>query len=115
MIGSAARRLAVLFAVLAASITLGSLAVGLLLGAAPQRAVSLGFLTCGSFLLVMGFFVGSRGPVRLIRAERGSLAGARMARPDERNEAINLSALFVAVGFVLLLVGVVLDPQTALI
>jgi hypothetical protein len=108
---AAVRRLVVLFVLLGVGVTLVSLLLGLLFGAAPQRSLSLGFSVTGSFLLVMGFFVGSRGPVRLIRRDRGQLVGARMAEPDERVETINVSALFVAVGFVLLIVGVALDPR----
>jgi hypothetical protein len=108
---TAIRRLVVLFVLLGVGVTLGSLLLGLLFGASPQRSVSLGFAVTGSFLLVMGFFVGSRGPVRLMRREHGSLVGARMAEPHERLETINVSALFVGVGFVLLVVGVALDPR----
>jgi hypothetical protein len=115
MIGAGLRRLAVLFAVLIALTSVVSLVVGLALGAGSMRSLSLGFVTVGSFLLVMGFFVGSRGPVRLVRRDHGSVVGARMAEPGERIEAINLSVLFVGVGFVLLLAGIALDPRTKLI
>ena len=111
MLAAAVRRLVVLFALLGVAITVGSLVLGLLFGTAAQRAVSLGFVVVGSFLLVLGFFVGNRGPVRLLRHGSGTLAGARLAQPEERVETINLSALFLGVGFVLLLVGLVLDPR----
>lgn len=111
MVGAAIRRLLVLFVLLGVGITFGSLLLGLLFGAAPQRSVSLGFAVVGSVLLIMGFFVGSHGPVRLLRRDEGSLIGARLAEPDERVETINLSALFITIGFVLLVVGVALDPR----
>ncbi len=105
----------VLFAVLGALTVLFSLLVGLLAGSSPQRAVSLGFVLVGAFLLAMGFFVGVRGPVRLMRREGGRLVGARLAEPEERVEAISLSALFIGVGFVLLVVGLALDPRYSFI
>jgi hypothetical protein len=114
MLVAAIRRLVVLFAVLGASITVGSLVLGLLFDTPWQRSVSLGFVVIGSFSLVMGFFVGTRGPVRLVRRDRGSLKGARLAQPEERVEAINVSALFVAVGLVLVVIGVALDPRYSL-
>jgi hypothetical protein len=114
VLAAAIRRLVVLFAVLAVLITVGSSALGLLFETPQQRAISLGFTVIGSFLLVMGFFVGSRGPVRLMRRDRGSLKGARLARPEERAEAINVSALFVGVGFVLVVIGIALDPRYSL-
>jgi len=39
----------------------------------------------------------------------------RWAQPDERVETINLSALFVTVGFVLVLVGLAIDPRYSLV
>ena len=114
MLFAAIRRLVVLFAVLGGLITVGSLFLGLVFDTPLQRAISLGFVVVGSFLLVMGFFVGTRGPVRLMRRDRGSLKGARLAQPEEREEAINVSALFVGVGFVLVVIGVALDPRYSL-
>jgi hypothetical protein len=111
---AAIRRLVVLFAVLGVLITVGSLVLGLLFDTPLQRAISLGFIVVGSFSLVMGFVVGTRGPVRLMRRDRGSLKGARLAQPEERVEAINVSALFIAVGFVLLVIGLALDPRSSL-
>ncbi len=115
MLAAAARRLAVLFAILAAATTLLSLAVGLALGSSAQRSVSLGFVLLGTVLLALGFFVGVRGPVRLVWGEEGRLIGARLADPDERVETINVSGLFIGVGFVLLLVGLALDPRYSLV
>jgi len=112
---AALRRLAVLLGVLGAGTTVCSLLLGLLFGSSLQRAVSLGFVLVGTFLLAMGFFLGARGPVRLLRREGGRLVGARLADPDERVEAINVSALFIGVGFVLLVVGLALDPRYSLI
>jgi hypothetical protein len=114
---AALRRLALLFLVLFGGTVLISLAVGLLLGADAQRSVSLGLDIVGIFFLVMGFFVGVRGPVRLGGSEEPG-AGSRFLRwaePDERIETINLSALLITVGFVLTLVGLAIDPRYSLL
>jgi hypothetical protein len=92
-----------------------SLALGLLVGASAARAVSLGFYVVGSFLVVVGFFIGNRGPVRA-RDEDAALLGLfplrrRWAEPEEHAGAINDSALFVTLGFLLILAGVAVDTR----
>lgn len=116
---AAVRRLTIAFAVLLTA-TLGiSLGVGLLLGSDWQRAASLGLDLVGAFFLVTGFFVGVRGPVRLgTDMDATGYPGGRLVRwasPDERVETINLSALFVTVGFVFALLGIALDPRYTLL
>jgi hypothetical protein len=117
---AAGRRFLGLF-LLASAITLAvSLAIGLPLGASVPRTVSVGFYGVGSFLLISGFFVGNRGPVRLKRSgEAGPfLLGSRFVRwatPEEREETINLSAIFVVLGFVLILIGIAADNRYDLV
>jgi hypothetical protein len=94
-----------------------ALLIGLATGASLSRALSLGFYLVGAFLLVSGFFVGNRGPVRLKEDVGVPLLGARFVRwatPAEREETINLSAVFVAIGFVLIILGVVADSRERL-
>ena len=113
---AALRRLVLLFLALFGGTVLISLVVGWLFGAEPQRSVSLGLDLVGVFFLVIGFFVGVRGPVRLAGSDQPG-AGARFVRwaePDERVETINISALLVTVGFVLAFVGLALDPRYSL-
>jgi hypothetical protein len=122
MWAAAGRRFVGLF-VLASAFTLAvSLAIGLPLGAGVARTVSVGFYAVGSFLLISGFFVGNRGPVRLKRTggDAGGpfLLGSRFVRwatPEEREETINLSAIFVVLGFVLIIVGIVADNRYDLV
>jgi hypothetical protein len=122
MWAAAGRRFLGLF-VLASAFTLAvSLAIGLPLGAGVARTVSIGFYAVGSFLLISGFFVGNRGPVRLTRTggDAGGpfLLGSRFVRwatPEEREETINLSAIFVVLGFVLIIVGIVADNRYDLV
>jgi hypothetical protein len=87
---------------------------GLIGGGSVARAVTIGFYLVGSFMLIAGFFIGNRGPVR----PKGSgpmLFGARIMRwatPLEREESLNESALFVTLGFVLILIGVAVDSRS---
>ena len=114
---AALRRLVLLFLALFGATILISLVVGWLLDAEPQRSVSLGLDVVGIFFLVLGFFVGVRGPVRLGGSEEPG-AGTRFLRwaePDERVETINISALLVTVGFVLAFVGLAIDPRYSLL
>jgi hypothetical protein len=115
MLLAAARRFLVLTVGVAGGTALIALAVGALAGSALDRAVSLGLYIVGSFMLVGGFFMGNRGPLRLkgdstvlpfSRARR-----LRKATPEEREEAINTSAVFVSVGFVLILIAIATDSR----
>jgi len=89
---------------------------GLLSGASLNRSLSVGFYLVGSFMLIAGFFVGNRGPVRP-RGVGTPLFGSRMMRwasPLEREQSLNESALYVVVGFVLILIGIVTDSRARL-
>jgi hypothetical protein len=93
-----------------------SLVVGALFGSSPDRSVSIGFYLGGCFLLTAGFFVGNRGPARPKR-EGHSFFGPRFMRwatPDEREETLNTSAIFVTVGILLVLIGVLVDNRVQL-
>ena len=121
---AAARRLALL--VLGCSVLTASLSAlfGELLGASLDRSVSLGFYGLGCFLMVSGFFVGNRGPARVKSEASGwsmlPLPGfgerrLRWASLDEQNETINNSAIFIVLGLVLVLIGVVVDSHHSLV
>jgi len=117
---AALRRLLVLIVVAAALTAIGSLIIGALLGSSLTRSLAVGFYIVGSFWLVSGFFVGNRGPVRP-KEESGGTAtplgmilgqrDVRWATPEERVETINMSAVFVLLGFVLILIGAVADTR----
>lgn len=116
---AALSRLVGLF-VLAAAVTLaGALVFGIAFGADAARAISVGFYLTGSFMLVAGFFVGNRGPVRFRRDKDAPLFwGSRFVRwasPSEREENINLSAIFVVLGFLLILIGIAADNRYDLV
>jgi hypothetical protein len=119
---AALRRLTGLFVLATAVTVVGALVFGVALGADAWRSLSLGFYLTGSFLLVAGFFVGNRGPVRLRGGDgdTGSFLffGSRFVRwasPSEREENINLSAIFVVLGFLLILIGVAADNRYDLV
>lgn len=118
MLQSAARRFFLLFAGVAV-VTVGmSLVLGAAAGASLDRAVSLGFYLVGSFLLVAGFFVGNRGPIRRSDSTGASSFGSKIVRaatPQEREETINSSAIFVVLGIVLVVLGVLVDSRYRLI
>jgi hypothetical protein len=121
MLRAALRRLAVAILVSVGVTAAGSALIGLLLGGSLDHALVLGFYLVGCFLMVAGFFVGNRGPAR-VKSEGpgvsatpfGVFAGSRRLRwatLGEQEDTINSSALFVGLGIVLVIVGVLLDGR----
>ena len=121
MLLPALRRLALLIVGVGGATVVVSIVLGLLLGASLPRAIALGYYLVGSFLLLAGFFFGNRGPVR----PQGDDPGAgflfrpggrrlRWASREEQGESINYSALYVVLGFVLIVLGLASDNQHAI-
>ena len=113
---TAVRRFLLVSLGVAAATALVAAGVGALAGSAIDRSVSLGLYIIGSLLLVGGFFMGNRGPFRPRSDEPTHLPlfgprRVRRATPAEREEAINTSAVFVSVGFVLILLGIAADSR----
>jgi hypothetical protein len=121
LLAAALRRFVFLFAVVAAGTAALSLAIGVLFGAGVSRSISLGFYGVGSFLLVAGFFVGNRGPVRVKGDPGFSVFGIfkdrriRWASGPEQSESLNLSFVFVLLGVLLIALGVVADTRYKLV
>jgi hypothetical protein len=124
MLVAALRRL-VFVTVLAVGVTvIMSLILGLLVGSSVNRALTLGFYLGGSFLLVVGFFVGNRGPARVkgedtVGATVLPIPGAgtrrlRWATLTEQYETINNSAIFIVLGLVLIVLGAAIDTRHSL-
>ena len=93
--------------------------LGVVVGSSLSRAVSLGFYAVGSFLVIIGFFIGNRGPIRA-KGEDAAMFGLfpirrRWADPDEHAGTINDSALLVVLGFVLIVLGIAVDSRYDLI
>jgi hypothetical protein len=115
------RRLVVVLAIAIVGTAVLSLLVGLALGAGASRSVSLGFYLVGSFLLVSGFFVGNRGPVRVKGDPGFGMFGffrdrrLRWATGSEQVETLSLSFVFVVLGLVLIILGVAADTRYSLV
>lgn len=102
----------------------GSLLFGVLAGASLDRALSLGFYIVGSFLLVCGFFVGNRGPTRVASESPAPMAlpmlnfaGRRLrwATGREQNESMASSGVFISLGLVLIVLGILVDSRQSLL
>ncbi len=110
--------------ILAVGVTVvGSLLIGLLLGASLDRSLALGFYFMGCFLLVAGFFLGNRGPARVKSETAGpSVIGfgtfgdrrLRWATPGEQFETIRSSGVFISLGVVLIVIGTIVDSRHSL-
>jgi hypothetical protein len=123
---AALRRLVLLLLLCSAVTVAVSALLGLLAGASLDRSISLGFYAVGCFLMVAGFFVGNRGPARLKSEEPaagpvvpgfGSMGGRRLrwATAEEQRETISHSGVFIALGFILVVIGVLVDSRHSLI
>jgi hypothetical protein len=121
MYRAALRRLAFAILICVGVTAVGSLLIGLMIGASIDHSLVLGFYLVGCFLMVAGFFAGNRGPTR-VRSETpgpsatpfGVFSGQRRLRwatLGEQEEAINNSAVFVGLGIVLVIIGVILDSR----
>jgi hypothetical protein len=111
-----ARRFLVLLGATSAAVAACALGVGVLIGASLNRSLATGFEAFGCLLLVLGFFVGNRGPVRLKGA--APLFGPRVLRwatPDEHRSTIAESAIFIVLGLVLVVIGLAIDRRYRLV
>jgi hypothetical protein len=106
------RRFFLVFGAAAAVVAVVSVIVGVAVDARLTRSIALGYYLSGATLLIGGFFVGNRGPVRAKRNQPIPLFGTRFVRwatREELDETINTSAVYVSLGFALILVGVIAD------
>ena len=96
-----------------------SLAFGLLLGDSVGRSLSVGFYLAACLSITLGVFFGIRPPVRQ-EGDAGAVGGVfgvfgsgpvRFATTDERQDSLASSAVFVALGFVLVLFGLLFDGR----
>lgn len=116
--GAAVRRIGTMFATLVGGTAVVSLVIGLLFGAGVSRSLSVGWYVVGCALLISGFFIGNRGPARP-QGEGWSTFSlqrwVRWASPDEQRESISLSALLIAMGFLVIVLGAIADSRHALV
>ena len=96
-----------------------SLALGLLVGDSVNRSLSVGFYLAACLSITLGVFFGIRPPVRQ-EGDAGAVGGlfgvfgsgpVRFATNDERQDSMASSAVFVALGFVLVLFGLLCDGR----
>ena len=118
LLAAAARRFTILLvAIVGVTVVAGAL-LGLAFGASVNRAISLGLYGVGSFLLIAGFFFGNRGPARLADEVAGEPRRRRRvywASRDERIQTINESAIFISLGLIMIVLGVVVDTRVRLL
>ena len=117
LLAAAARRFVLLVLAVAAGTALVSLVARAPVRRRRSRSVSLGFYGVGSIILILGFFAGNRGPAR-VKGEPGegffSSRPVRWASGTEQQESINLSFVFVALGALLIVFGVLADTRYSL-
>jgi hypothetical protein len=108
------RRFALMYGSIGGFTVILSLSFGALAGAPLSRSIAIGLYLVGSLILIFGFFVGNRGPLRHAHGDGGYSfipRGIRRATFEERSEAISVSVLFVVLGLGLILLGVVSDSS----
>ena len=116
----ALRRFVLLVGVVGVGTLVVSVLFGLLLGSSLPRSIALGYYLVGCFLLLAGFFFGNRGPVRPRGdADTGGIffrpgRRVRWATREEHEDAINYSAVYVVLGFVLICLGIASDNRHTL-
>jgi hypothetical protein len=119
LLRAATRRFAIVLAIAILATSAIFFLGGLALGVSANRSISLGLYLVGCFLLVSGFFLGNRGPLRIANEE--SLVGLRRPRQlrtagfSEQAESINTSAIMVAIGIVLVMLAAGIDSRVQLI
>jgi uncharacterized membrane protein YedE/YeeE len=113
------RRFLIVVAVVVVVTAFLSLAFGLLVGDTVSRSLSVGFYLAASMSMLLGVFFGIRPPVRQ-EGDAGALGGlfgvfgsgpVRFATPEEREDSLSSSAVFVVLGLVLVLCGLVCDGR----
>jgi hypothetical protein len=115
------RRIAIVLGASALVVGLPAALIGLALGASLTRSVSVAYYVVGAFLVVLGFFAGSRGPLRPRGSDDASdpvtglfgmgiaTRGARVATEGERKDSIATAGMFLTVGIWLIALGIAVD------
>lgn len=111
LILAAARRFVTVLAVVGCGTAVVSALVALVTSTSLDRAISLGMYGVGSFCVIGGFAIGTRGPLRRpVRGEQRAPRG-HVASVDDLRGARNASGLLITVGLLLLVIGVVVDSR----
>ena len=118
MLVAAVRRFVIVLVLVCGGAVVVGFMFGLLLGSSANRSISLGLYFTGAFLLIGGFLVGNRGPMRRVGEGVGMMSFGRTIRrasPDEMRESVNVTVLFVTLGFILLALAVAVDSRYELV
>jgi hypothetical protein len=116
----ALRRFATLLALAAGVAVLLGLVVAGLSRQSLLRGLAIGFYLVGVALCAIAFALGSRPPVRskgtggFVGFGRWVGGGVRFATRTEQDEALNLPAIFVALGVCLIVIGAAIDSRHSL-
>ena len=100
-----------------AAVAVVALGIGAAIGASLNRSLATGFEAFGCLLLLLGFFVGNRGPVRA-KGDAVPFFGPRFLRwatPDEHRSTIAESAIFIVLGLLLVVIGLLIDNRYRLV
>ena len=113
MLLAAARRFATFLGLTAGITVVGALAFAGLGGVGIARAVSVAFYLAGSGLVLIGFFLGLRGPIKVELLDHSGIGRRklRIASPEERTTSVNDSVIIAVVGLVLVGLGVAADSR----
>jgi hypothetical protein len=120
------RRSLQILAAIAVPTALISLLFGLAAGTGVRSAVATGFYVVGAMLMIVGVLSGARGPLRAASPEDPGEAAAlfgmglgrrrlRKATDDERREAVFGAVLFLVLGLMLVVLGVLADAESELV
>jgi hypothetical protein len=113
------RRFAIVAAVVVVATGVISLLVGLALRDSVYRSLAVGYYLGACMSMILGVCFGIRPPVRQ-EGEQGAIGGlfgifgsgtVRFATPEEREDSLASSAVFVALGLVLVLFGLLCDGR----
>jgi len=109
------------FAAVVASAAAAAALIGLLIAAVARedvrRGLAVGFYVCGAGLCGLALLLGVGPPVRgkkdggFVGFGRWVGGGVRWATRSERETALNVPALLLTVGVVLILIGVAVDDR----
>jgi hypothetical protein len=112
MLRSAVGRFLAVLVGIAAGTAAISLALSALFNASALRSISLGLYLVGSFLLIGGVLTGNfmRGDRDVLRHHEET----PRRTIDLRHEAIEVPSAFIAIGVVLVVLGIVADRRVAL-
>ena len=117
MLLGALRRFAAVVGVCAGGAAALGLAIALAAREDVRRGLAVGFYALGALLLGLGVLLSVRPPVRskgdggFVGLGRWMGGSVRWATASEHREAMNLPALLISVGVILIVLGVVLDDR----